>query len=110
MEVFTQFSSDLDENTKEQLAYGKGLMELLKQPLCHPLTMPEQVVTLVAATNKLFLDTDIKKVKQTQMDMLAYFKDSEPDILKELEDEKVLTDELKERILEAAKAFIKRVE
>lgn len=72
--------------------------------------MPEQVVTLVAATNKLFLDTDIKKVKQTQMDMLAYFKDSEPDILKELEDEKVLTDELKERILEAAKAFIKRVE
>ncbi len=61
MEVFTQFSSDLDENTKEQLAYGKGLMELLKQPLCHPLTMPEQVVTLVAATNKLFLDTDIKK-------------------------------------------------
>lgn len=110
MEVFTQFSSDLDENTKEQLAYGKGLMELLKQPLCHPLTMPEQVVTLVAATNKLFLDTDIKKVKQTQMDMLAYFKDSEPDILKELEDEKVLTDELKERILEVAKAFIKRVE
>ncbi len=41
------------------------------------------------------------------MDMLAYFKDSEPDILKELEDEKVLTDELKERILEAAKSIYK---
>ena len=41
MEVFTQFSSDLDENTKEQLTYGKGLMELLKQPLCHPLSMAE---------------------------------------------------------------------
>ena len=49
MEVFTQFSSDLDENTKEQLTYGKGLMELLKQPLCHPLSMAEQVITLVAA-------------------------------------------------------------
>ena len=71
MEVFTQFSSDLDENTKEQLTYGKGLMELLKQPLCHPLSMAEQVITLVAATNKLFLNVDIKKVKQTQMDMLA---------------------------------------
>lgn len=110
MEVFTQFSSDLDENTKEQLTYGKGLMELLKQPLCHPLSMAEQVITLVAATNKLFLNVDIKKVKQTQMDMLAYFKDAEPDVIKEIEEGKVLTDDLKERILEAGKEFMKRVE
>ena len=110
MEVFTQFSSDLDENTKEQLTYGKGLMELLKQPLCHPLSMSEQVITLVAATNKLFLNVDIKKVKQTQMDMLAYFKDAEPDVIKEIEEGKVLTDDLKEHILEAGKEFMKRVE
>ena len=110
MEVFTQFSSDLDENTKEQLTYGKGLMELLKQPLCHPLSMAVQVITLVAATNKLFLNVDIKKVKQTQMDMLAYFKDAEPDVIKEIEEGKVLTDDLKEHILEAGKEFMKRVE
>ena len=110
MEVFTQFSSDLDENRKEQLTYGKGLMELLKQPLCHPLSMAEQVITLVAATNKLFLNVDIKKVKQTQMDMLAYFKDAEPDVVKEIEEGKVLTDDLKEHILEAGKEFMKRVE
>ena len=110
MEVFTQFSSDLDENTKEQLTYGKGLMELLKQPLCHPLSMAEQVITLVAATNKLFLNVDIKKVKQTQMDMLAYFKDAEPDVIKEIEEGKVLTDDLKEHILDAGKEFMKRVE
>ena len=110
MEVFTQFSSDLDENTKEQLTYGKGLMELLKQPLCHPLSMAEQVITLVAATNKLFLNVDIKQVKQTQMDMLAYFKDAEPDVIKEIEEGKVLTDDLKEHILEAGKEFMKRVE
>ena len=110
MEVFTQFSSDLDENTKEQLTYGKGLMELLKQPLCHPLSMAEQVITLAAATNKLFLNVDIKKVKQTQMDMLAYFKDAEPDVIKEIEEGKVLTDDLKEHILEAGKEFMKRVE
>jgi len=110
MEVFTQFSSDLDESTKEQLTYGKGLMELLKQPLCHPLSMAEQVITLVAATNKLFLNVDIKKVKQTQMDMLAYFKDAEPDVIKEIEEGKVLTDDLKEHILEAGKEFMKRVE
>ena len=56
MEVFTQFSSDLDDTTKEQLQYGKGLMELLKQPLCNPMSLAEQVITLVAATNSIFLD------------------------------------------------------
>ena len=46
MEVFTQFSSDLDEETKTQLKYGEGLMELLKQPLTHPMSLAQQVVTL----------------------------------------------------------------
>ena len=51
MEVFTQFSSDLDDETKASLTYGKGLMELLKQPLCHPMSLADQVITLVAANN-----------------------------------------------------------
>ena len=42
MEVFTQFSSDLDDTTKAQLRYGKGLMELLKQPLCQPMDLASQ--------------------------------------------------------------------
>ena len=54
MEVFTQFSSDLDETAKAQLQYGKCLMELLKQPLCNPLSMPQQVITLVAANIKFW--------------------------------------------------------
>ena len=57
MEVFTQFSSDLDEATKEQLAYGKRLMELLKQPLGRPLSLHEQVITLCTATHKVMLMT-----------------------------------------------------
>lgn len=52
MEVFTQFSSDLDDATKAQLAYGGCLMELLKQPLCNPLKLHEQVITLWTATHK----------------------------------------------------------
>ena len=109
MEVFTQFSSDLDEGTKEQLAYGKGLMELLKQPLCNPLTMAEEVITLVAATGKLFIPIPVEKVKQTQLDMLEYFKNAKPELIRELEETKNLSDELKEKILEAAKEFMKRV-
>lgn len=109
MEVFTQFSSDLDEGTKEQLAYGKGLMELLKQPLCNPLTMAEEVITLVAATGKLFIPVPVEKVKQTQLDMLEYFKNAKTELIRELEETKNLSDELKEKILEAAKEFMKRV-
>lgn len=109
MEVFTQFSSDLDEGTKEQLAYGKGLMELLKQPLCNPLTMAEEVITLVAATGKLFIPVPVEEVKQTQLDMLEYFKNAKPELIRELEETKNLSDELKEKILEAAKEFMKRV-
>ena len=71
MEVFTQFSSDLDAATKAQLAYGSSLMELLKQPLCHPLALHEQVITLCAATHKVFTDIEIGKIKEFQMDMLA---------------------------------------
>ena len=56
MEVFTQFSSDLDEGTKAQLQYGKSLMELLKQPLTKPLSLHEQVITLVTARHKIFVD------------------------------------------------------
>ena len=108
MEVFTQFSSDLDEGTKEQLQYGKGLMELLKQPLCQPLSMAEQVITLYTATNKLFLDVDVKKIKAMQKDMLTYFKTEHPEIIQELNEKKVLSDELKERILNAAKEFKSR--
>ena len=58
MEVFTQFSSDLDAATKEELEYGSGLMELLKQPLYHPLSLHEKVITLCAATHKVLLGVE----------------------------------------------------
>jgi len=108
MEVFTQFSSDLDDITKEQLAYGSSLMELLKQPLCNPLPMHDQVITLCAATNKLFLDIDKKKIKQFQTDMLLFFKEEYMDIIKEIESSKQLSDELSTRIVVAAKEFKSR--
>lgn len=105
MEVFTQFSSDLDAATKEQLQYGNGLMELLKQPLCNPLSLHEQVITLCTATNKIMLDVDKNKVKEFQMDMLAYFDSVHPEIGKEIDETKVLTDEMITKILEVAKEY-----
>ena len=105
MEVFTQFSSDLDESTKEQLAYGKRLMELLKQPLGRPLSMAEQVITLCTATHKLMLDVDVKKIKTFQMDLLGWFENKHPELVNEITEKKALSDELTEDILKAAKEF-----
>ena len=108
MEIFTQFSSDLDEATTQQLKYGSGLMELLKQPLSSPLSLHEQVITLCVATNKLMLDIDTKKIKEFQMDMLAFFDREHKEIGKAIDEKKVLDDELKEQILAAAKEFKER--
>ena len=100
MEVFTQFSSDLDENTKKQLEYGNGLMEILKQPLGRPLSMAEQVITLCAANNKLFMRIPKAEIKKFQMEMLDYVKENDSELIREIEDEKVLTDEIAAHIVE----------
>lgn len=106
MEIFTQFSSDLDDNTRAQLTYGKSLMELLKQPLCHPLSMAHQVITLCLATSKFFVKTEPAKIKEYQGEVLNFFDTSYPEIIKKLEEKKVLTDELKEKIMDAAEKFV----
>jgi F-type H+-transporting ATPase subunit alpha len=105
MEIFTQFASDLDESTQNQLSYGKGLMELLKQPLNHPMTMPQQVITLVTATEKLFVNLPVEQVKKAQGAMLEYFASHAPAVERELDEKKVLTDELREKIISVAKDF-----
>ena len=108
MEVFTQFSSDLDDMTKEQLQYGKGLMELLKQPLCHPMSLADQVITLVAANKRLLLDVDIKQMKEFQGRLLDFFKIEHKDVVDAINEKKVLDDEITEKIAEAVKEFKSR--
>lgn len=105
MEVFTQFSSDLDNATKAQLAYGKSLMELLKQPLCSPLSLEEQVITLCAATAKIFVDVDTREIKKFQQEMLTYFKQVHPEIGEEIRQKKTISDQLREKLVEAAREF-----
>ena len=107
MEVFTQFSSELDANTKELLDHGKILMQLLKQPLTKPLSLHEQVITLVAANNKLLLGVDPKEVKNFVTEMLNYFEAKHDSLVEEIETKKVLTDEMIGQIIEGVKAFKK---
>ena len=105
MEVFTQFSSDLDEATTAQLKYGSCLMELLKQPLCSPLSLHQQVITLCVATHKLMVDVEKKEIKKYQKDLLEYVDNVYPEIGKEIETTKQLSDELVEKIIKAAEEF-----
>lgn len=107
MEVFTQFSSELDANTKELLDHGKILMQLLKQPLTKPLSLHEQGITLVAANNKLLLGVDPKEVKNFVTEMLNYFEAKHGSLVEEIETKKVLTDEMIGQIIEGVKAFKK---
>ncbi|MCR5746598.1 MAG: F0F1 ATP synthase subunit alpha [Lachnospiraceae bacterium] len=105
MEVFTQFSSDLDASTQAQLANGRALMEVLKQPGATPMSMVHQVITLVAASAKIFSDIEPKNVKAFQNDMLARFDTELPEIAKELNNKKELSDELKDKIIKTASGF-----
>ena len=108
MAVFTQFSSDLDESTKTQLKQGAILMELLKQPLGRPLSLGEQVVTLVLALHKEFLDVDKKEVKSLQNRVLQYFEEKEPDVLRNIEISGMLADDLVEQIISVYHDFRKK--
>ena len=107
MEVFTQFSSDLDDATKEQLEYGGGLMELLKQPLGKPMSLADKVITLCAARHKVMLGIPTAKVKGFQMDMLSYFASAHPEIAREIEETKDLSKELSQKIVEIAEEIKK---
>ena len=109
MEVFTQFSSDLDAVTMQQLQDGKGLMELLKQPLEHPMSLHEQVITLCSATNKLFLDIPVSGLKDFQAKLLAYMDEKHPEIGNEIEQMKSLSDDLVQRIISAVKEYKSQV-
>ena len=105
MEVFTQFSSDLDEGTMKQLQHGRALMELLKQPMSHPFSMAEQVIILVSANAHVFSDIELSKIKGFRADMLEFFHSQHSEIVNTIESTKDLTDETKEAIIAAANEF-----
>lgn len=107
MEIFTQFSSELDKSTKELLDHGNRLVELLKQPLSKPLPLHEQVILLCAANHKLLIDVPIKEIKIFRNDLIDFIRAKYPDIIEEIDAKKVLTDQLIEKIINAVKEFKK---
>ena len=108
MEVFTQFSSDLDENTREQLRYGQGLMRMLRQQQYHPLSQHAQVIVLVCAMARLFLSVPDARVAAFRDALLEHFEQDHQPLCTELEEDKTLTDERRQQILDVAGSFLEK--
>ena len=106
MEVFTQFSSDLDETTKRQLTYGQGLMRLLRQKQYHPLTQHEQVITLVAALAHVLQDIPAEQINACQQEMLAWFGQQDPALCQRIDSTGLLSDDDRQQIIDLAHTFV----
>ncbi len=106
MEVFTQFSSDLDDSTKNQLLYGKGLMRILRQKQYKPYSGAEEVILLVCALGRIFIPIPEKEINKVTEEMLLYFKQNRRDLEDRIKGSDTLTDEIKKEILSVANEFL----
>ena len=107
IESFSQFSSELDTSTREQIEYGQQLMELLKQPLYQPKSLERQVITLCVATSRKLLGIPKEKVAGFVSDFYVYMEENKPEILEFIRNEKQFTPEQKEAVLAELDVFKK---
>ncbi len=106
MEVFTQFSSDLDESTKKQLKYGQGLMQILRQPTGKPYQLHSMVIILVTATAQLLMELELKQIRPFIDDLLSYFESMHAGICSEIDKSGKLSDEVREEIKAVAREYL----
>ena len=96
--AFTQFGSDLDKATRDQLNRGSKIMEVLKQPQYSPYRVEEQVVSFFCVTNGYFDDIPTEKVKAFEHDLIGSLR-TENEILSEIKKEEKVTDEINEKLI-----------
>ena len=106
MEVFSQFSSDLDEATQKQLAYGQSLMQLLRQEQYRPMKQHEQVITLVAALNHVMQDVPADRIHAFARDLIGHIEEQAPHICKEIGEGGQLSDEARQTIIRLSREFL----
>ncbi|HSW99428.1 MAG TPA: F0F1 ATP synthase subunit alpha [Patescibacteria group bacterium] len=104
---FAQFSSDLDPETKQSIERGQRLTELLKQKQYHPLSIAEQVVSLMAATKGAFDVVPTEKIKDAQAELISFMEDKHGAVIKALNKGDKPTEEIEKTILEAAEKVAK---
>ena len=105
--AFAQFGSDLDEKTQQQLDRGKRIVEVFKQNQYNPLSVPTQIVTLWAVQNGKFDDVEVEKAGNFKDQLREYFETRKKELLRKIELEGKLGDELEAEVSDAIDEFKK---
>jgi len=105
LQAFSQFGSDLDKATQQQLARGQRLTEILKQPQYRPMDVEKQVVVIWAASNGYVDDVSLDQVRRFETDLLDFIENSHPGLFESLREKKAITDDIKENLHQTLKDF-----
>ena len=102
---FAQFGSDLDADTKERLAQGERIREMLKQPQYKPMPVEYQIIIIYAATKKYLLDVAVEDILRFEEELFDFVKTKYPEIPESIKNEQVINDETEEKLIKAIKEF-----
>ncbi len=105
--AFAQFGSDLDKATQAQLQRGQRMQEILKQPQYQPMALEDQVMVIFAGTNGYADHVPVEKMRRWETDLLEFLHTSYPEIGKDIAEKKVITDETRQRLIQALETFKK---
>ena len=106
MQAFSQFGGDLDAGTAKQLKYGAGLMQILRQSNNSPMSLHSQVITLICAQEKMFLEIPVKEIKEVLKELLEYFETYHGAVCHKIEHGRMYSEELRQEIVSRAKTFL----
>ena len=109
LEVFTQFSSDLDPDTRKALDHGKRMMALLRQPRCTPMAVSRQAVILYIATNGLLGDVPVEQVSAFANDFVSLLEREQPALIAEIDETGALSGAATEQIRTTLESYKKQV-
>ena len=108
LEAFAEFSADLDDESKAQLARGDRLMELLKQGQYQPMGVEEQIVSIFLGVENHLAEIDVSDVQRFEQDWLRFVREQHPQILEMIGQERRMTDEIRAKLEDAVAAFKER--
>ena len=103
--AFAQFGSELDADTKEKLAQGERIKEILKQPQYKPVAVEYQVIIIYVATNKYLLDVEVEDITRFESEFFEYIDTKYPEVPKAIAKEKVISDATEETLKKAITEF-----
>lgn len=103
--AFAQFGSELDADTKEKLAQGERIKEILKQPQYQPMPVQYQVIIIYAATNKYLLDVAVEDIIRFEKEFFEYLDTKYPEVPKAIAEEKSISEATEETLKKALVSF-----